>query len=139
MEDFDEEDVDDLDIEETMDDSFAAPGINTTAGLVGAMHQEQGIVRAARSPSPEGSASDFSDGESSSSENVIRKSKTGLRKVDKSRVEKSKVSDFGEIALKERANQKANLILRTLIVHRNLLWSSLTITKLGMMGMESLT
>ena len=100
MEDFDEEDVDDLDIEETMDDSFAAPGINTTAGLVGAMHQEQGIVRAARSPSPEGSASDFSEGESSSSGNVTRKSKTGLRKVDKSRVEKSKVSDFGEIALK---------------------------------------
>ena len=75
-------------MEETMDDSFAVPGIDTTAGLVGAMHQKQGIVLAARLPSLEGSDSDLSEGENSSSVNVTMKSKTGLRKVDKSRVEK---------------------------------------------------
>ena len=82
-----------------MDDSLTVTnGVNTTSGLVGDIEQEQGRgTTRTRSPSPEGSASDFSDNDT---DRHIETRKSRLRKVETSRIEKSKGSNFEQIALK---------------------------------------
>ena len=85
LEDFDEE-FDDLDCEEEPDNSMTAEMNlgDTTVDLVNNVELEQGIRQRQRSPSPEGSASHFSD-----SESVKSKRASNLRKVKDGRVQKT--------------------------------------------------
>ena len=106
LEDFEDEDFADLDCEEVLDDSLAGntSGDNTIT-LVNDIEMEQGIQRGLRSPSPEGSASDFSD-----SESVISKSSPALRKVKDGKVKKaeSTVANIAVEALMKLANVKSS-------------------------------
>ena len=85
LEDFEDEDFADLDCEENLDDSLARnESADNTITLVNDIEMEQGIRKGQRSPSPEGSASDFSDTES-----VKRRSSVVLRKVKDGKVKKT--------------------------------------------------
>ena len=79
LEDFNDDDIGDLDYEEpSLEDSLLGPGqsADNTMGLVRDIEMEQGRTGRPRSPSPEGSASDFSDTETVKSKPIaLRKTK----------------------------------------------------------------
>ena len=94
LEDFIEEDVGDLDYEEGIDDSLAGGSLNdATINLVNDVQREQGLGRA-RSPTPDGSASDISE-----SEQVVTRTSKDRKKVKPGRVSKNKSSNITEIAV----------------------------------------
>ena len=105
LEDFNDDDIGDLDYEEILDDSLDGPGQggDVTRNLVQDIHMEQGMNRN-RSPSPEGSASDFSGSESVKSKHAtLRKTKEG--KVGKSK-ESNTVAEIAVEALLKLAKGK---------------------------------
>ena len=97
LEDFNDDDIGDLDYEEpSLEDSLLGPGqsADNTMGLVRDIEMEQGRTGRPRSPSPEGSASDFSDTE------TVKSKPLGLRKTKDGKVTKSKEDNsFAEIAV----------------------------------------
>ena len=105
LDDFDEEDIADLDFEDAMEDSLSGPNgnPNITANLVNDLENEQGVRSRMRSASPEGSASDFSGSESPRSKhNELRKTKDG--RVGKAR--DNSVAQIAVEALVKLANAK---------------------------------
>ena len=95
-----------MDCEENFDDSLARnESADNTIALVNDIEMEQGIRKGQRSPSPEGSASDFSDTES-----VKSRSSVVLRKVKDGKVKKagSTVANIAVEALMKLANVKSS-------------------------------
>ena len=83
-----------MDYEEEVDDSFVGGSVNdATMNLVQDVQREQGLGRA-RSPTPDGSASDISE-----PEQVVARPSKERRKVKPGRVSKSKSSNITEIAV----------------------------------------
>ena len=94
-----------MDCEENLEDSLAGnAAVDHTINLVNEIEMEHGIQGVQRSPSPEGSASDFSD-----SESIKSKSSSALRKVKSGKVKKtgSTVANIAVEALLKLANVKS--------------------------------